>query len=240
VGLSLNGDVDAWARVGLVGDDASGRIGDVSLRVRPGVPSIASWSFSSLDAAVIDLDGLTVDSSWPEPAVVVLDAGRTHAGSGDAACADSLANGRTGRQQQLAGRLADGWVSLDHVVVTTGSLHRTVEQFTAAGLTERRRRDVIIAGTAHQQVFFRPGQAIIELVGPVVSTMSAASLWGITLTVADLDGLCDRLGRSVIGAPRDAVQSGRRIATFRSAAGLGIPVAVMSPEVRGSEVIVGR
>ena len=37
-----------------------------------------------------------------------------------------------------------------------------------------------------------------------------------------------RLGDD-LGAPRDAVQPGRRIATVRESAGLGVPVAFMSP-----------
>jgi hypothetical protein len=229
VGLSLNGDVDAWARVGLVGVDGIGRIGDVSLRVRPGVASIASWAFSSLDAAFTNLDGLTLDSSWLDPQADALALG----GAAD----DVYSVGATRVHRKAVADRSAEWVSLDHVVVTTGSLDRTVERFTAAGLRERRRRDIAIAGAAHQQVFFRPGQAIIEVVGPVVPSEGGASLWGITVTVGNLDALCDRLGPSVIGEARDAVQPGRRIATFRSAAGLGIPVAVMSPDQRDSAVV---
>jgi hypothetical protein len=47
------------------------------------------------------------------------------------------------------------------------------------------------------------------------------------LTVADLDAAIDRAD-GLIGAARDAVQPGRRIATVRSSAGLGVPVALLS------------
>jgi hypothetical protein len=199
VGLSLNGDVDAWARVGLVGVDGFGQVGSLFLRVQPGPGGIISWSFSGLDGAGSDLDGLTLDHDW-----------LPGAGAYDA-------------------RLA-GWASVDHLVVTTGSLERTVAAFAAAGLPERRRRDVVLGGVNHQQVFFRPGEAIIELVGPVEPTAAATFFWGLTLSAVDLDGLCAALGPERCGSPRDAVQPGRRIATLRTAAGLGLPVAVMSAD----------
>jgi hypothetical protein len=51
--------------------------------------------------------------------------------------------------------------------------------------------------------------------------------------VADpLAAACTSLGADVTGEARDAVQPGRRIATLRSSAGLGIPVALMSPDPR--------
>ena len=45
---------------------------------------------------------------------------------------------------------------------------------------------------------------------------------------SDLDALAQRLGDD-LGAPRDAVQPGQRIATLRESAGVGVPVAFMSP-----------
>jgi hypothetical protein len=47
--------------------------------------------------------------------------------------------------------------------------------------------------------------------------------------VADLERVAGELGERV-GSIRDAVQPGRRIATVRERAGLGIPVALISPE----------
>jgi hypothetical protein len=54
-----------------------------------------------------------------------------------------------------------------------------------------------------------------------------ASLWGFVLNVQDLDGIAAHLGPDVLSPPKPAVQPGRRIATFRSAAALGVPVALM-------------
>jgi hypothetical protein len=50
--------------------------------------------------------------------------------------------------------------------------------------------------------------------------------------VDDLDSAIAWLGPDAIGAPRDAVQHGRRIASIKKDVGLGLPVALMSPHVR--------
>ncbi len=52
--------------------------------------------------------------------------------------------------------------------------------------------------------------------------------WGLTLVVSDLDAAAARLG-SRLGAVKDAVQPGRRIATVRREAGLSVPLALMTP-----------
>jgi len=52
------------------------------------------------------------------------------------------------------------------------------------------------------------------------------------LVVDDIDVACNTLGPDTIGEPRTAVQPGRQIATFRTAAGLGVPVALMSRDPR--------
>jgi len=57
---------------------------------------------------------------------------------------------------------------------------------------------------------------------------SHATYWGFVVTVADLDAAVAHLGPDVIGAAKPAVQPGRRIATVRSGAGLGVPLALMS------------
>ncbi|HEY4589083.1 MAG TPA: hypothetical protein VII86_07635, partial [Thermoanaerobaculia bacterium] len=54
-----------------------------------------------------------------------------------------------------------------------------------------------------------------------------ARFWGITFAVADLD-TCAELLRDRLGSIHDAVQPGRRIATVRPGAELGLPVALIS------------
>lgn len=50
--------------------------------------------------------------------------------------------------------------------------------------------------------------------------------WGLAFLVEDLEASANHLG-PLLGAPRDAIQPGRQIATVRREAGLGLPVALM-------------
>jgi hypothetical protein len=52
------------------------------------------------------------------------------------------------------------------------------------------------------------------------------------MVVDDLYETADRLGPELLSPPRPAVQPGRHIASFRREAGLGLPVALMSPHTR--------
>jgi hypothetical protein len=115
---------------------------------------------------------------------------------------------------------------IDHVVVFTDSLERTTNAVAEATGHEVRR----VRETADvRQGFHRvgPGGVIIEVVER--ADVTSVSLWGLVVTVADLDAMVEAAD-GAIGSPRDAVQPGRRIATVRGAAGLGVAVAFMSPE----------
>jgi hypothetical protein len=119
-----------------------------------------------------------------------------------------------------------GVTAVDHVVATTPDIDRTLGALQAAGLELRRVRD---AGPNGRQGFFNLGTAVLEVVGPRERDGDGpAAFWGLVLVVADLDAAAARLGERA-GAPRDAVQPGRRIVTVRRDAGLGTAVALMSP-----------
>jgi catechol 2,3-dioxygenase-like lactoylglutathione lyase family enzyme len=115
-----------------------------------------------------------------------------------------------------------GATAIDHVVALTPDLDRTVRKFRAAGLDFRRIRE---ADGGVRQAFFVLGPCLLELGGPADGDVR---FWGLTLVVDDLDAAARRLGDR-IGAVKPAVQPGRRIATLRREAGLGAPVALMSP-----------
>ncbi|HEY3020338.1 MAG TPA: VOC family protein [Solirubrobacteraceae bacterium] len=122
-----------------------------------------------------------------------------------------------------------GALAVDHVVVATPDLGRTFAVLQGAGLELRRVRD---AGPTARQGFFVVGDAVLEVVGPRDPDGDGpASFWGLVLVVEDLDAAAERLG-PLLGAPRDAVQPGRRIATVRREAGLGTAVALMTPRDR--------
>jgi hypothetical protein len=115
----------------------------------------------------------------------------------------------------------NGVVGIDHVVVTTPRLDRTLAALQAVGLEVRRTRD---AGGGMRQAFLVAGPAVLEVVGDAPGG-AAARLWGVTFVVPDVDALAAGFA-DVMGTPRDAVQPGRRIVT---AHGMDIPVAFMTP-----------
>lgn len=119
----------------------------------------------------------------------------------------------------------NGALRLDHLVLATPDLGRTLISLAAVGFELRRTRD---AGKM-TQAFFRMGEVILEVVGPPEpSGDGPASLWGLVVVVSDLEACAARLGEH-LGSPRDAVQPGRRIATVRPSSGVGVPLAFMTP-----------
>lgn len=120
--------------------------------------------------------------------------------------------------------------NLDHVVMFTPDLQRTVAALEQAGFESRRVRDVPGTEPLRQQVFFWAGSTIIELVGPAEPTGDGpATLWGLAVTCDDLDQAHERLD-GVLGTPKPAVQRGRRIATLRTRdIGVSTAIAFMTP-----------
>ncbi|MFN7149942.1 MAG: VOC family protein [Microthrixaceae bacterium] len=130
----------------------------------------------------------------------------------------------------------NGIERIDHVVVRTGDQDRTLAAFQRAGLEVRRGRSTSSYGSPMRQSFLWAGDVIIELVGPddgAASTDEPPSFFGLALVAADLDTTAAHLGE-LLSTPKDAVQQGRRIAGLRGATvGISVPIAVMSPHVRG-------
>lgn len=120
-------------------------------------------------------------------------------------------------------------VGVDHVVVLADDVRATcseIEQQSGAPLKRVKEGDRGVQG------FHRWGSVILEvverrLVAPTDSA-TTASYWGMVVVVDQIDEVAAHLGPDVIGAPKPAVQPGRRIATVRSGAGLGVPLALMS------------
>lgn len=118
-----------------------------------------------------------------------------------------------------------GAVRIDHVVLMTPDLERTIEAVTTTlGVPLKRIRE---AGPVRQG-FFRLGEVILELVTSARVPAGPATWWGFVIDVADLAATCERLGPDVVGPPRPAVQPGRLIASIREDVGHGVPVALMS------------
>jgi hypothetical protein len=129
-------------------------------------------------------------------------------------------------------RHANGCTLIDHVVVTTPDLDGTTAALEAVGLVPRRTREAGTGadGVVRLQRFFRLGEVVLELVGPVEPTGTGrARFWGLAHEVADLDATAALLGDRLT-CPRDAVQPGRRIASLRSGTGVSVPTAFITPD----------
>ena len=183
-------------------------------------------------AAGFSLDGQTVPVGDVEIEFVAGDGGIV-----DWALTDAKAAGVDGLPTRLGaerGRASsahpNGVVEIDHVVVMTPRLERTVEAFEAIGVELRRIREGETGMGAYRQAFFRLGRPILEVVeAPDMEAGAPARFWGITFTTVDIDAAAELLGDR-LGRVKDAVQPGRRIATVRREAGLGLPVALISPK----------
>jgi hypothetical protein len=220
--LSVSGDPDVWRSFGFVVADGLLPLHGTSLRIVPPagqadanrpVSGITSWALSGIapdalastavdDATIAEIDGLRFEIDGLHTDVV-----------------ESL--------DPTYGAHDLGATGLDHVVVLTADLERTSGAITAAtGCELKRIREV----GEMRQGFHRigPGGLIVELVERPDVPAGPARFWGLVLIVDDLDVACDRLGAERVTPPKDAVQPGRRIATVRADAGLGLPVALMS------------
>jgi hypothetical protein len=120
-------------------------------------------------------------------------------------------------------RHPNGALAVDHVVALTDDAGRTSAALAAAGLPLRRVRRPPESPVV--QAFHPAGTLVIEV---VQAPGRAPSLWGLVVSVADLAAAAALLGDR-LGAARDAVQPGRRIATIRDAAGLSTALALMTP-----------
>jgi hypothetical protein len=119
-----------------------------------------------------------------------------------------------------------GALKLELITVATTSLLRTADAMEAATgepLTS-------VRGSAAFRVgFIRLGEVLAEMAQSDRASGDHAVFGGFVIVVGDLEQLTARLGLDVISEPRIAVQYGRHIATFRPSAGLGTPVAAMTP-----------
>jgi hypothetical protein len=128
----------------------------------------------------------------------------------------------------------NGVTSIDHVVLLSPNLRRTVESLAAIGVRPRRERDAELGGQPMRQIFFRLGSVILEVVGaPDTANEGPSSLWGITYVVADINATASFFGDHTLPV-KDAVQPGRRITTLRHRElGMSVRTAMISPPILG-------
>ncbi|MEM9566264.1 MAG: glyoxalase [Actinomycetota bacterium] len=206
--LHLRDRPDGWAAAGFAVDDGRTRIGSIELR-------FGNDTGDGADAGVI---------------------GWELAGAGGPTDLDGLTTTWVDEPPGEPVVHPNGVSRLDHVVIATPHLARTIDALEGAGFEARRTRDVPGTEPLRQQVFLWAGETILEVVGPAAAPGAGdgdrpASVWGLALTTTDLDGAVELLGDH-LSAPKDAVQRGRRIATIDTRSlGIGTALAVMTPHV---------
>ena len=125
---------------------------------------------------------------------------------------------------------ANGVTQIDHVVMLTPKLEREIDRLEDEGIELRRIREGETGMGSFRQAFFKVGRPVLEVVEAAdMENDAPARFWGITFTTADIDVAAELLGDK-LGRVKDAVQPGRRIATVRKEARLGLPVALISPK----------
>lgn len=207
--LIVADEPSSWAELGFAVEGDVCVVGEVRIRLagRDAGRGLIGWSLRGLAGAdgsgAVDLDGLaTTLSARPAP--------------------------------PEAGAHPNGLVALDHVVAISSDLDRTVAALEAAGLDLRRVREEPTPAGAPRQAFFRLGSEILEAVQAPPEAIERtggdrpAFFWGLAFVAPDLEATVGQLGERA-SEVRDAVQPGRRIATLRRAAGLALPVALMTP-----------
>ena len=197
-GLAVADPPGLWSDLGFSVTGDACRVGTVEVTFGAPGAGVVSWALAAAEGAG-DLDGLPT----------------TYADDPSPGCPP--------------GRHDNAVTAIDHVVVTTPDLGRTVGALGRIGVTERRRRDAgRPGGPAMTQVFFRLGEAILELVGPPDPTGDGpARFYGLAFQVSDLDVTAAALGPR-LRAAKAAVQAGRFIATLDRAAGSTVDMAFMS------------
>ena len=189
----------AWADLGFVVEDGAVHVSGVRHVLGGEAKGIRAWQLRGTDSAI---DGI--------PPLLSPDPGAPAPGSGD----------RTPEHP-------NGVVALDHVVLATPNVGRTIEALEAADIELRRVRD---AGNDRQQAFFKLGEVILELVGPKQpSGDGAPRFYGLAWTVRDPEATSAFFGER-LKPFKPAVQPGRLIATLSSSAGSTVPHAFMSGE----------
>ncbi len=197
---------ERWGALGFAVTGACCQVGRVCLRLAGPAAGRGVVRWALRDIATTELDGLpTIRADSPPPAP--------------------------------APPHPNGVLAIDHLVAISPALDRTVAALQAAGLELRRIREQPTPAGAPRQAFFRLGAEILEVVQEPDAVVErdggrdrSARLWGLALSVDDLDRTVARLGPHA-GTIRPAVQPGRRIATLRRSAGLAVPIALMSARV---------
>jgi hypothetical protein len=198
---------ETWSAAGFtVDDEGICRVGTVRIRLAgpEAGARIVSWTLREVPPSTTSIDGLPTDASKDD---VPSDAPPTH---------------------------ENGVEFIDHLVILSPDVDRTVAALGEVGIESRRTRHVDAEqyGFEARQTFFRLGEVILELLGPDAPMEDAAhrpaGFFGLAYTVRDIDATAAVLADH-IGNVKDAVQPGRKITTLRHKNfGMSVATAFMS------------
>jgi hypothetical protein len=229
--LTVTDEPATWEALGFRVEDIAVRLGTVTI-LCAGAPLDADntkgivewtigWAPETIEALGLNPDDLPGDIDGVPTSAIV--------GAGTPPVAPAHPNGVT---------------TIDHVVVMTPDLNRTVAEFEALGIVCRRVREGASYGSkAMRQAFFWLGnpdgtddeKVIVEVVGPDVLDPDRANeparFFGLALTSIDLEQSAAVIGEH-LKPPTDAVQPGRKIATISSKAGSTVALVLMTPHPR--------
>jgi catechol 2,3-dioxygenase-like lactoylglutathione lyase family enzyme len=211
--LSVADDPETWARLGFTVEGNAVRLGSVTFVLEgasDNARGITAWTLSGDDSPIpATIDGLLTGSSV---GATFVPEPTVHL------------NGLSG---------------IDHLVVSTPDVDRTVAIFEDLDWECRRRREGAAYGSEKmRQAFFWLGDVIVEVVGPETVKLEdgdkPAKFFGIALIAEDIDATATYFG-DLMKPPMDAVQPGRKITTISSRGGSTLAIAVMNPHVKGSD-----
>lgn len=200
----IGGLTDPWTAIGIhFSAEGLANVGNTWLRCDKRLPpGLHSWALCDAPREISSIDGLATTYVEDVPALNI----------------ESV--------NQTLGSFQLAILGVDHVVVNTPDLQRTSDALAGAtGAPLKRVRD---AGNGVQQGFHRLGGVIVEIVSAPHTLIGPAVFWGLVFVADDLDAVFNHVGPDVLSPPKPAVQPGRYIATFRSAAQLGVPCALMT------------
>ena len=148
---------------------------------------------------------------------------------------DGVPTARSSASASTPAAHANGVTAIDHVVMLSPDLSRTVDALAVVDVHPRRERDTELGGRAVRQIFFRLGEVILEVIGsPGTAGDGPSTLWGITYVVDDIDATAALFGDHATPV-KDAVQPGRRITTLRHQDfGMSVRTAMISAPILGA------
>ncbi len=218
VALTVADEPSTWSTLGFRVTDGVTRIGSTEIHFAgPGAGrGIVSWDIAGLPPEQGAIDGIPISTD------------RIVDPTGHETPAD------------IQGAHSNLVCGIDHVVVSTPDVERTVGTLESLGLECRRRREGAAYGSqTMRQAFFWLGdpdaadqRVVLEVVGPETVDPSQsdhpATFFGLALVSSNLDATAQFFGAHM-NPPVDAVQHGRRIATLSSKAGSSVALAFMTP-----------